>query len=121
MIGLNPGDPSEAISVPDVQINENARLELLRTLAGWRDLLPKLRETLPDIAEEQALDGHSHPPAWANPWVDIVTAARECEGLGHVRLSRWGHPTEWSIAITDAGYAWIKARDVIGEITQEPR
>lgn len=106
------------------EIVVNARLEVLRELARWRDtLMPLLRKQGIDPSPEQPLDGHTWPreDAWQNKWDDIVLAVRELSALGHISVTGMdSEPQEdWGLCITDAGYDWINAHDALGEAEQE--
>lgn len=90
----------------DTVVVENARLELLRRLAWFREYMAKRR-----------FDWPTHCPLWEDPWVnpesDILLAIREARLLGQIE----GGPDYYRI--TDAGYDWIKTYDATGELNHE--
>lgn len=116
---------------------QNARLELLRLLALLDDTGREQQAAA--AAEGRPCYWPSHTPLfegeWQNAREDIILAAREAAALGHVEwhaLHASADPTdklianlrggrEWMIRITPAGYAWIRAHDMLGEIAQESR
>lgn len=123
------------------RIAENARLELLRRWALWRDMVPRMKELAPQVEWERPQPlgaGYLNPERscgngkeddlYDNKWEDIVLAARECAAIGHLELHGrdreslgwWDSQAgNWCVKITDAGYDWIKAHDAIGESRHE--
>lgn len=106
----------------------NARLELLRALASWRDMHATLvaqEGWEPDFCRLVPLDAAEAD--YENDYADIRLAARECAAVGEVELSipddamgRALYPDGF-VAITDLGYDRIEAHDVIGESEQDAR
>lgn len=118
------------------QVVENARLELLRALASFHDWLEGKRAK--DVAEGKPDFWPTHTPLlegeWQNDAADIILAYEECLKLDHVDgnpLHTDGNSAaarivaavrggrEWMVRITPAGYAWIRAHDLVGEVQQE--
>jgi hypothetical protein len=109
-------------NLPATDVRENARLELLRCLAWSRDF----------NREERAKDpvnwsAHDFVPLFCgdfqNTRADMLLAAREAAALGDIELVEGKDVIALlegpMVQITDQGYDWIKARDVIGEAEQE--
>lgn len=102
--------------LPETVVNENARLELLRSEAETRDVMRKL-------VADGALHGWD---GWSPLWEELATnsaedfrlAARECAALGLIELHIDEHGN-YAVRLLDAGYDWIKARDLVGEVEQE--
>lgn len=94
---------------------ENARLELLRSMADTADVLRGC------VARGEMSDWDGWSPLFEdlaqNDADDIRLAARECAALGHIELSV--DEGEYAVRLTDAGYTWIRARDAKGEAAQE--
>ena len=97
----------------------NARHELLRLLVVYRDFHEKqVRDEGwdPDFCRLTPL----FVGEWNNAPSDIMLAARECAALGEIEMADgplcFDGPM---VAITDIGYARIKAHDAIGESVQE--
>ena len=123
------------MTTPDATIvNENARLEVLRRYAFVRDHVGALNATLLD--GEVRYDDDC--PLFADPWQNAVDAVRlaadEAVKLGQLRcigkrklIARhpqtgqeiWVEGSGNIYSITDAGYAYIRARDLLGETAQE--
>lgn len=119
------------MSAPSTEVRENARLELLRNLAWYRDWCAKRAKEEPD----EPLFRNGFAPLFCSEWEnrreDIALAAKECDALGEIEMVRpdgtdktfdvlvslEGAP----VKITDKGYDWIRARDAIGEAEQERR
>lgn len=112
---------NQTTEIPETVVNENARLELMRCLADFRDWLEKWNKEngrepgylrfVPLFEEE-----------WKNSEEMIRLAAREARALGHVEYTvntEAFFGLSEMIAITDAGYAWIRSRDAVGEVAQE--
>jgi hypothetical protein len=103
-------------------VNENARLELLRTLASYRDFRAtgagaNCQEYVPLFCTE-----------FVNPREDVLLAATEASKIGQISLDHFdndpmGRAVEALqgpvVCITDEGYDWIRARDLLGEDAQE--
>ena len=99
----------------------NARLEVLRCLARYRETLDG----------EAAAGRDDHLPKfvplfsgeWANDDDDIVLAARECTKLGEIEMDFGGSFTRRllgpMVRITDLGLDRIRAHDAFGETEQD--
>jgi hypothetical protein len=116
--------------VPQTIVNENARLELLRCLAEYRDFRAACGAKI-----KQGTGGAELPeyvplfvPEWTNDRADILLAATEAGKLGDILLAHYGGDPGGRmlealqgpvVCITDQGYDWIRARDLVGEDVQE--
>lgn len=105
--------------MPDV--DERPRLTLLRSLASLRD-----------YERKHGYDKDEYWPKFtplfgATTWPydadDMVLACRESEKLGHIEVKGLVGTERvlfgWMLRITDAGYDYIRARDLVGEVRQE--
>lgn len=109
--------------VPETVVVENARLELLRMLALWREVSATKGPNWPRLVP--LFEGE-----WGNSREDIILAAREANRLDQIEMHVCNDPAgrivaalhggfEAMVGITDSGYDWIKARDAAGEAAQE--
>lgn len=134
--------PAEEVSeTPTTRVAANGRLELLRKLAFYREqLMPMLAAKYPGVwhdfpplgvgyLDPSSACGTPDAELYANPWGDIVLAARECEAIGQIEIRGRGAsnqdrllngPGWWGVRITDAGLDWIHAHDALGELHQGP-
>jgi hypothetical protein len=105
----------------------NARLELLRGLAFYRDFHERMvREAgwESDFCRCVPLDEAENE--YENDYADIRLAARECAAVGEIERHYADNYSvrllfpDGVVAITDLGYARIKAHDAMGEAAQEP-
>ena len=96
-------------------VNENARLELLRSMAETHDVLSAMTER-----GELNWNGWTplHEDFAENNEEDFRLAARECAALGLIDL-HIDDEGDYAVRLRPAGYDWIRAHDAIGEAMQE--
>lgn len=104
---------------------EQCRLSLLRLLAELRDFAVATgRDKNPDWPSHVPLFSATTQEERSYPDEMCLRAAKEATAMGHIdgKMCHIGtHFADFFMRITDAGYAYIKAHDLAGEVEQEPR
>ena len=104
---------------------ERCRLSLLRMLADLRDFeVATGRYTNPDWPTHVPLFSATTEAERGYPDDLCLLAAKEATAMGHIdgKMCRvLPGFSDFFMRITDEGYAYIRAHDIVGELEQEPR